>query len=158
MFYFNVLMRWLHVASAAAALGSLFAARFILLPAWEKLGRGGDFFASIERPFRRLLHITIGLSLVTGLWNYLGVAVPRLMNMRERAQAGMATVGMVERLGPYHALMGTKILLAVVFFVISALLFTPIPAFQRNRRMWLTVDVIVGLLVLLLGAYIRRLW
>ena len=84
--------------------------------------------------------------------------MPRLIQLRERAQAGMATVAMVDRLGPYHALMGTKILLAVVFFVISALLFTPIPTFRRNRRMWLTVDVVVGLLVLLLGAYIRRLW
>jgi hypothetical protein len=148
-FWLNAFMRWLHVASAVVGVGTTVAMRFAVLPALQQLPNAGEVLDAIRRPVKRLIHGAIGVLLLTGLYNYLFVAIPAVRRARE---AGIAA------LEPYHALMGVKILLSLALFTIAILLLAPVPSFHENRRTWLSVNVVLGLVILALAAYLRRLW
>lgn len=141
MFVVKVVMRWLHVLSAVLALGSVLFLRFVVLPA------GPELVDRLKPRIKKVVHASIGILLVTGLYNYLAVAVPRL---KETGAPGL--------LAGYHAVMGVKILLSLAFFAIATLLLVPVRSIDEKRSGWLTVNTVLGLAVLLLAAYLRRIW
>lgn len=145
----NILARWLHVASAVVGVGGTILMRFVVLPALAQLPNGGEVLDRIRPGFKKLIHSAIGLLLLTGFYNYLVVAAPNVKKLRE---AG------VEQMARYHMVMGTKIILALGLFTIAILLLKPVPSFHENRKQWLSVNTVLGLLILLLSAYLRRLW
>jgi len=148
LFWFNTLMRSLHVASAVIGLGGAVAIRFAVLPALERLPNAAEAVEALQRPYKRLMHSAIGLQLVTGFYNYLVVALP---NVRALRVAGQPLPG-------YDAVMGVKILLGLAFFAITLLLLKPVPSFQEKRNTWLSLSIAMGLVIVLLGAYLRRIW
>jgi Ni,Fe-hydrogenase I cytochrome b subunit len=145
----SLFTRWLHIASAVVGVGATVMMRFIILPVLERLPNGGEVLAQIRPGFKRLVHSAIGLLLLTGLYNYVVVAIPKVRVGREQG---------IETLARYHSVMGVKILLALALFIIAILLLKPVPALEANRKTWLSVNVVLGLLILLLAAYLRRLW
>jgi hypothetical protein len=145
----NILFRWLHVAAAVTAIGGTIAMRFVILPVLGQLANGGEVLDQLRKPFKRLIHSAIGVLLLTGLYNYVIVAIPKVRALKE---AG------VEQMARYHMVMGTKILLALALFTIAILLLKPVPSLHENRKTWLSVNVVLGLLILLFSAYLRRLW
>lgn len=149
VFWFNVLMRWLHVAAAVAGVGGTLAMRFVVLPVLSTLPDGDAVLGALRPPFKRLIHAALGLLLLTGFYNYLVVSIPRVRAAREAGNAALAL---------YHPLMGGKILLSLALFTIAILLLAPVPSFHAQRKTWLSVNVVLGLLILLLGAVLRRLW
>jgi uncharacterized membrane protein len=142
-FWVNVAMRWVHVASAVVAVGGTVMMRFVILPALERLPNGPEVLTAIRPAFKRIIHSAIGLLLLTGLYNYVIVAIPKV---KEQGIEG------------YHSVMGIKILLSLVLFGIAFALLKPVPAVHENRKTWLSVNVVLGFLILLLAAYLRRLW
>jgi hypothetical protein len=148
-FWLNVLMRWAHVAAAVAGVGGTIMMRFVVLPALAGRSDGAEILAAIRTPFKRLFHTVMGLLVLTGLYNYLVVAAPKAKALREAGN---------EALKAYHPVMGTKILISLVLFGIGIALLKPVPAVHENRKTWLTVNTILGLIILLLGAFLRRLW
>lgn len=145
----NILFRWLHVTAAVAGIGGTLLMRFVILPVLAQLPNGGEVLDKIRAPFKTLIHSALGTLILTGLYNYVVVAIP---NVRRLKEAG------VEQMARYHMVMGTKILLALGLFVIAILLLKPVPSFHENRKTWLSVNVVLGLVILLLSAYLRRLW
>lgn len=148
-FWINVLLRWLHVAAAVVGVGATITMRFVVLPALAALPNGGEVLDRIRKPLKGLIHGAIGTLLLTGFYNYLIVAAPKVRAARE---AGETT------LSSYHPVMGLKIILSLVLFTIAMLLLKPVPSFHENRKTWLSVNVMLGLLIMLLAAYLRRLW
>ena len=73
------------------------------------------------------------------------VAIPRV------AAAG-------EKMKAYHPVMGVKIILSFVLFGVAMALLSQAPAFHQRRNTWLTVNSVLGLVILLLAAFLRRLW
>jgi hypothetical protein len=150
----NVLMRWLHVGSAAAALGVTLAMRLIVLPALERLPNGAEVLDALRPKLKAVIHGALGLAIVTGIYNYVVVAIPKVRAAKELAeQTGVAT-----KLTRYHPVIGVKILLSLALFTLAILLLKPVPSMHENRKTWLSVNLVLGLLVFLLGAYLRRLW
>jgi hypothetical protein len=145
----NVIMRWLHVASAVAGVGGTLTMRFVILPVLAQMDNGGEVLDRIRPAFKKLIHSALGLLILTGLYNYVIVAIPAVRKLKELG---------VEKMARYHMVMGTKILLALALFTIAILLLKPVPSFHEKRKQWLTVNVVLGLLILLLSAYLRRLW
>lgn len=143
LFLFNVLTRWLHVTSAVVGVGATVMMRFVVLPALARLPNGAEILDAIRPGVKRLIHSALGLLLLTGFYNYT-VAIPKVK---------------AAHLGPmYHPAMGIKIVLSFALLVIATLLLKPVPSFHENRKTWLSVNVGLGLLILLLAAYLRRLW
>jgi apolipoprotein N-acyltransferase len=58
----------------------------------------------------------------------------------------------------YHPVMGVKILVSLALFAVALLLLAPNSPLHEKRKTWLSVNVVLGLAILLLGAYLRRLW
>ncbi|MEX0585738.1 MAG: hypothetical protein WD176_03790, partial [Pirellulales bacterium] len=59
----------------------------------------------------------------------------------------------------YHAVFGTKVLLALAIFFIASALMGKSPALQKirdNRRFWLTTNVVLAIIVVCLSGILRR--
>lgn len=147
-FLIAVVMRWLHVASAVVGVGGTLMMRFVILPALDRLPNGDEVLKAIRPAFKAVIHSAIGTLLLTGLYNYVVVAMPKVKMLKEHYPAMSA----------YHPVMGLKILLSLALFVIATLLLKPVPALHENRKSWLSVNVVLGLVILLLAAYLRRIW
>lgn len=132
----NLSMRWLHLSAMAALVGGMLYARLAALPAGGELEAGtrtklGDREAALYRPW--LIAAMIGL-VVSGLYNML------------------STPGHTPR---YHVLLGIKLLLAAHVFA-AALLATR--AGNERRARLLAGAAISGLAILLIAAYLRRIF
>jgi putative copper export protein len=144
MDWLYLISRWLHITAAVAGLGGIFFLVLVLVPALRQVPEAGPVADAARHRFKRVAHTAIGLLLLTGIYNYLVVAAPKI----QAAGIGKS----------YHPVIGAKILLALVFFTISLLLLKPVPAMHAQRARWLGVNAVLGLIILLLGAYLRRLW
>jgi hypothetical protein len=147
-FILNWLMRWLHIVSAVAGIGATLMMRFAVLPALARMENGNEVLAQIRPGFKRLIHAALGTALLTGFYNYLVVSIPKVRELKEANAA----------LSSYHPVMGAKILVSLALFVIAVLLLQPLPSMEQNRKTWLSVNVVLGLLILLLASFLRRLW
>src|SRR5438046_4860287 len=61
----------------------------------------------------------------------------------------------------YHAVLGTKILLAIVLFGVAILMLAPGPSAsgpRSQRSQWLLATIILGAAVLFASAILRRTW
>src|SRR5690349_21581554 len=109
-FWLNVVMRWLHVAAAVAGVGGTLVMRLVLLPVLDRLPNGAEVLGAIRRPFKALIHGAIGMLLVTGFYNYVVVAIPKVRAYKDAALQS----GAPDPLAPYNGVMGAKILLSFV--------------------------------------------
>jgi hypothetical protein len=144
-------MRWLHVVAAVVAVGSTILMRFAVLPALANLPNGEQVLDAIRAPYKKIIHSAIGLLLLTGLYNYIIVAIPKVRALRALPQYEAAIAN-------YHSIMGGKIILSLALFAIATMLLAPVPSMHAQRKKWLTVNTVLGLLILLLAAYLRRIW
>src|ERR1700722_13037808 len=139
----NVASRWLHIATAIVVLGGTVLMRFVLLPAAESLPQAEHdaLRANVIARWKKFVMAGIALFLASGFYNYLVVSIPRHHGDHV-----------------YHALMGTKILLAfVVFFLASVLVgrsarFEPL---RRQRKTWLLITILIAFLIVLISSYLR---
>lgn len=149
VFWFNVLSRWIHVTSAAVAVGVLVGVWWVFAPALQAATEreAGTIREVMERRLRTLLHVAIGLLLLTGLYN-LVVVIPRADGL-----GGLKPI--------YHSLLGTKILIGLVVIGLAEMLFSRSPRLERlrtARTRWLAITIALVLLVLLFSATLRRFW
>lgn len=135
----NTVARFLHVASAAIGLGTVVA---LLVADGSPVAAA---YEAMRAGLKRWVHIALGVGVVAGLYTYLVVAIPAVR------EAG-------PHLSGYHPLMGVKIILALAFFALLAMQLVPVRALDRDRRRWLTIELLLGLAVFALGAFLRRLW
>ena len=141
-------LQWLHVIAAVLAVGGVFFMRFILCPALKKLppeleATKKQILQSVARAFKIVIHSSIAVLLLTGLY--------RFIHMLDQ------TKGWKE----YQMLFGIKFLFAMVLFFVAIMLTLPGQQpnyFQRNRDRWLLINFVLGALVILLSATLRRMW
>ncbi len=150
-FWISLVMRWLHVGSALVGLGAIVAVRFVLLPALRGQADGEGIYDRVRPVLKTVVHSALGLAILTGFYNYVVVSIPAVREKREAVDA-------VSAFAAYHPVMGLKIILSLALFGIGAMLIKPVPAFHEKRDTWYTVGVVLGFLVLLAGAFMRRLW
>jgi len=154
-FWLNVVMRWLHVGSAVVALGTTVAMRFAVLPMLAGLSNGAEVLNVLRPGVKRVIHSALGVLILSGFYNYIVVARRAVHNAKE---GGNAALAQALSSPSYHMVMGIKIILALAIFAIAILLLKPVPSFHENRKSWLSVNVALGAIVLLLSAYLRRVW
>lgn len=131
----GIFMRWTHIASVTALLGSFVYARYILLPALSILpdASRADLEKNVRSRFRPLAYLLILTTLGSGLYNYLNKPpVPSV----------------------YHMLIGMKFLLVLHIFAVT-LLYTARGVDQAKQKRWLGGMVISGLVIVALSAGLR---
>lgn len=143
LFPIDVLMRWIHVGTVIVLVGGSVFKRFVLIPAVADLAES-ERTALRERvssAWRKFVGLGIGLILISGLYNYLVVSVPKHWGD-----------------GLYHALLGTKMCLAlVVFFLASALSGRAkgLESLRRNTKRWLTVMLLLAAVIVAISGFLR---
>lgn len=142
---FFTFTRVMHLGAAIVIVGGTVFLRCVLLPAVAEALAPEDhdrLRGRIMGVWKRFVHQGILLLLVSGGINYW------------RTIASGAHKGD----GLYHALMGTKILLALGIFFIASALVGKAPAFEplrRNARKWLAVNIVLAAVIVVMSGFLR---
>ncbi len=144
MWIVDAVVQWLHISSAVLIIGGLFFAVYVMTPALrEAKGEGSaELSTAALKRFRGVIWLGIGTLLLTGIYNLM------------RALAAGRFDSPV-----YQHTLETKILLALVLFSVGIGLTVPLPAFNffsSRRRFFVTLNIHLGLLIVLLSAVLRR--
>lgn len=136
------LSRVVHVGTAITLVGGSAFMLWVLLPAADQIddAEHDKLSAAVGTRWRWIVQLGILLFLVTGLYNY-WLAIP--------AHQGDSL---------YHALVGTKILLAlVVFFIASALVgrSAKLQWLRHNRATWLKVLVLLAAIIVAISSFLK---
>lgn len=138
----NVVSRVLHVSTAIALIGGTVFMVFVLLPAAKQLGdaQHEQLRAAVNSTWKRFIHVGILLFLVTGFYNY-------FQQMPLHKGDGL-----------YHALVGTKIILAFVIFFIASVLVGRSAAFEKmriGREKWLKLIVLLAAVIVGMSSFVK---
>jgi uncharacterized membrane protein len=130
---FDVIMRWIHIASMATLIGGLLYARLVMSPAIATLAADArEALASAAAArFRPFVFAAIGGLVVSGTYKLVTTPGHRPI---------------------YHMLLGVKLLLALHVFAVSILIVQP----KNPRRVrMMTGTLISGLIILAIAAWLR---
>ncbi len=138
--------RWLHILSAALALGVPIYVRFVLMPAMGQLEETQRSLLrdAITKRWRMFVHVMIVVFLATGFWTFLGAKRWKLFP--DDAQFR------------YHLFFGIKVLIALAMFFISSALAgrsTALAGMRANAKLWLGVLLLLGLAIVGISGVMR---
>ena len=142
LFPLEVLGRFLHVAAAIVMVGGTVFMRFILMPAAKELpdAEHDQLRQRLLARWKRVVHTGIAMLFLSGIFNYI----------QQRPLHRGDTL--------YHALLGTKMLLAmVVFFIASALVgrSATFEKMRQNRAKWMGLIVLLSVLIVGISSFAK---
>lgn len=142
MFWIDVVSRITHVSTAIALVGGSVFTLLVLMPSAKLLTdeQHAVLAEAVTGRWKKFVHLGIVLFLVSGFYNY--------------SQA----IALHKGDGPYHMMLGIKMLLAfVVFFFASALVgrSQKLAGIRTNRKRWLTVVVILATVIVAISGYAK---
>ncbi|HEY1337289.1 MAG TPA: hypothetical protein VGF59_07250 [Bryobacteraceae bacterium] len=132
----NVFMRWLHISSMATLIGGMIYGRLVAAQASQALAPDAQEALS-ERgaaAYRPLVYGAIAGLLISGVYNLLS-------NPGHSAR--------------YHMLLGIKLLLVLHVFAVALLIVKP---HNKRRTRMMTGTLISGLIIILISAWLRRIF
>lgn len=137
--------RWIHLAAAFAAVGGVAYARIALLPSAAEVlddDAHAKLREAIRRRWSRVVHVCIGLLLLTGGLNFVLLAIlPKVEPM------------------PYHAIFGIKFFAALAIFFLASALAGKAPGFAKMREksgQWMVAILLLGGLIVLLSGVLNQ--
>ena len=138
----DIVSRIIHVATAITLVGGSAFMLFVLMPSAKALSEEAHdrLAAGVIGRWKRFVHLGVLLFLVSGLYNYVRM-IPKHKGD-----------------GLYHALLGTKMILALGVFFLAAALVGKSPALagiRRNRAKWLTVMVALAAAIVAISGYVK---
>ncbi len=131
-----VMVRWLHIASMATLIGGILFARLVMAPSLAGVSEEARVSLSerMAARFRPFVYAAITGLVLSGTFNLLTTPGHRPF---------------------YHMLLGVKLLLVLHVFAVAILIVQPNNP-RRTRMM--TGTVISGLLILVISAWLRRIF
>lgn len=144
--FLNVLLvvtRVVHVGSAIVVVGGTAFFRYVLMPAADQSLNPGDhdrLRAEMLGKWRKVVHRSIILFLISGFINYFR-AMPD-----HRGDAF------------YHAIVGSKIILAFVVFFVSMALVGQSPRLEfirASRAKWLSINLLLAFVIIVMSGILK---
>ena len=138
----NTVSRIVHIGTAVTLVGGTIFMKFVLHPAASSLSdeSHGQLRTAVLSRWKKFVHIGIGLFLLSGFYNFFQ-AIPK--------HKGDSL---------YHALVGTKVLLAFGMFFIASALVGSSKAFEgmrANRPKWMGIIVLLAAVVIAISGYVK---
>jgi uncharacterized membrane protein len=145
----GILLRWMHILAAIALFGGTIFQRVALVPAARELDdeQHTRVAAAIRARWSKVVMAGILFLLVSGIVNFMFTID---LFKAESADKKLPAI--------YHALIGTKILLALaVFFFASALAGRgeATKRFRGNASKWLTVNLVLATIIVCISGVLR---
>ncbi|MBX3421318.1 MAG: hypothetical protein KF752_07150 [Pirellulaceae bacterium] len=142
MMMLDVFSRVVHIATAIVLLGGSSYVLLVLMPELQQreAAERTQWLEKLRSRWQPIVHAGIGLMLLSGFYNYF-----RAMPLHKGH-------------GLYHALIGTKILLAVVVFFLASVLVGRSARFETMRRdatRWLKIVCLLGLAIVIVSGYLK---
>lgn len=142
MFWIDYLSRVVHISTAIALVGGSVFTLCVLLPAAKVLSSEvhDSLAQAVTARWKRFVHMGILLFLASGFYNYF-----KAMPLHKGD-------------GLYHALIGTKILLALALFFIASALVGRSPALagmRTHRGKWLTILVLLACAIVFISSFVK---
>ncbi len=142
MFWIDVVSRITHISTAIALVGGSVFTLLVLMPSAKLLSEQSHtvLAQAITGRWKRFVHGGVLLFLLSGFYNY-ARAIP-----------------LHKGDGPYHMLIGIKMLLAfVVFFFAAALVgrSEKLAGIRANRKRWLTLTVLLASIIVAISGYAK---
>jgi uncharacterized membrane protein len=137
-FLVAVVSRWIHVGTAIVLVGGTSFMKLVVGPSLQ--GQPSELMDAIRGRWKKFVHGGIALFLITGFFNYF------------RAMPDHKGDGL------YHALIGTKIILAfVVFFFASVLVgrSAGTQKFRDNAGKWMSVVLLLSALIVAMSGVVK---
>ncbi len=136
-----VFMQWLHLLAAVVGVGAVVFFRILLLPSLGSLPpeQRSALVARLAPRFRLAVWLAIIVLIFSGVFNLL--ESPRLAEPA------------------YRHVLEVKLVLALVLFSIALAATLPLPSLnriQQKRPALLATNVVLGVIIILLSAYLRR--
>ena len=156
MTFLPALIQWIHVGSVVLLIGGFFFLRVVLLPAIKGFPENlqPKLIAAAFHRFRVVVWIALLTILFSGVYNFIAF----LRSAGSLSQDSPTEP--VENLSTYILVLGVKIFIVFIIFTFGVLLTFPYPVFapiQKRPAPWLNLTLILGLIVIFLSAFLRRL-
>ena len=156
MTFLPALIQWIHVGSVVLLIGGFFFLRVILLPAANVLpeDQRPKLVDAAFRRFRVVVWTALLTILFSGVYNFIAFLRSTGSFSQDLPKAP------VQDLSTYILVLGVKIFIVFIIFTFGVLLTFPYPVFapiQRRPVPWLNLTLILGLIVIFLSAFLRRL-
>ena len=135
MIFFN---KWLHLLGIVGVVGETAFAWLVMTPALRGEPEDSPLAKGMWKRFGISLAVLWVIVLITGFTN-MAMVSPKVN-------------------ASYQGILGIKIMLAILMFVLSLLLAHPIPAmakFVQNRSTWLVTLMVIGIALLGLSAHLN---
>lgn len=138
----DIISRVVHVGTAITLVGGSVFTAFVLLPSSKELSEEShqQLAAAIKSRWKRFVHPGILLFLISGFYNYFQ-AIP-----------------LHKGDGLYHALLGTKIILAMGIFAIAAALVgrsEKLEPIRQNKAKWVKILVLLAAIVVTISGFVK---
>jgi uncharacterized membrane protein len=149
--FLKALIQWIHVGSVVLMIGGFFFFRVVLLPIANRSSDPAALISSVLRRFSGIVWTALLTVLISGLYNFI--------SFFRTARAG-AIDPVVSDYSLYIFVLGVKLFIVFLIFTLAIFLTFPYPVFdvyQKKPAPWLNLTVILGLIVIFLSAYLRRL-
>ena len=153
MTFLPALIQWLHIASVVLMIGGFFFLRVVLLPASRSLPENYQLqlIAEALRRFRVIVWIALVAILSSGIYNF----VSFLRSANETTASGITP-----DFSYYILVLGIKLFIVFLIFTLGIVLTFPYPVFdpfQKRPSPWINLTMILGLFVIFLSAFLRRM-
>ena len=145
-------MQWIHVGSVVLMIGGFFFFRVVFLPIANRHAESGVLISSALRRFGGIVWTALLTVLISGLYNFI--------TFFRTARSVAATGTFVSDYSLYILVLGVKLFIVFLIFTLAIVLTFPYPVFdvfQKRPAPWLNLTVILGLIVIFLSAFLRRL-
>lgn len=142
-----VVSRFVHVATAIVLVGGAAFLRLILMPAADSTltpEAHGQLRTGLLSRWRLFVHMGIALLLLSGLYNYWRIAQT------------ISASGVKD--SAYHAILGTKMILAFVIFFLASVLIGRSDKFatwRAHSKRWLVLYLILAAVIVAMSSYLR---
>lgn len=142
LFGLDVLSRVVHVATAITLVGGSIFMAIAMIPSLEVIPneQRAAFVSAVRDRWKRYVHGGIGLFLLSGFYNYFR-AIPKHQGD-----------------GLYHALLGTKMLLAFVIFFLASVMVgrsAKFESWRQNPSKVLRVMIILAVLIVAMSGFLK---
>ncbi|HVW02433.1 MAG TPA: hypothetical protein VHB77_18910 [Planctomycetaceae bacterium] len=145
MLWLTILSRWVHIGSAITMVGGSVFLRLVLMPAAQALPEAdhNTLRLRIMSRWKKVVHSCVLLFLLSGFYNFIVVTMP--LHKGDKM---------------YHALIGIKILLAlVVFFFAIALTSSKSwsEGLRRKSGQWLAVNLMLATVIVAISGVLKNM-
>lgn len=144
------LIQWLHVGSVVLMIGGFFFLRFVLIPIANRLPDPKTLISSALKRFSGIVWTALLTVLISGVYNVISFF---------RAARMSATESAVDY-SLYILVLGVKFFIVFLIYTLAVVLTFPYPVFegfQKKPAPWLNIIIILGLIIIFLSAFLRRL-